>query len=84
MILDVPFYPGKKYYCAQDCALMVLKYYYPEKEFDIEEISKKSVKHEEYGTMTIGLSKALKEYRLSVEFNYKTGEEMSEKDKKNS
>ena len=42
MILDVPFYPGKKYYCAQDCALMVLKFYYPEKEFDIEEISIKS------------------------------------------
>ena len=82
MILDVPFYPGKKYYCAQDCALMVLKFYYPEKEFDIEEISIKSIKHQEYGTMTIGLAKALREYGLNVEFYYKTGEEMNETDRK--
>ncbi len=84
MILKIPFFPGEKYYCAQDCALMVLKYFFPEKEFYLEEIGRRSGKHQEFGTMTVGLAKALKEFGLKVDFYYKNeeGEEMSKEDKK--
>ncbi len=84
MILKVPFFPGKKYYCAQDCALMILKYFFPEREFDIEDIAKKSIKHEQYGTFTIGLAKALSEYDLKVDFYCRSldGEELSESERK--
>jgi hypothetical protein len=62
---------------------MVLKYFYPSGKFDIEDVARKSVKHEKYGTTTIGLAKALREYGLRVDFYCRNidGEALSDEDR---
>lgn len=66
--LEIPFYSGHKFYCAQACIKMALKYFYPHQEFTYKELAQKSVKHKKFGTFSVGLAKALAESGLDVSF----------------